>query len=45
MNDAAVKDNGSGPNGTLVKVENLKKFFPIRRGIFSRVAGTIGIES
>ena len=28
-------------NDVLLKVENLKKYFPIRRGVFSRVAGHV----
>ena len=28
-------------NGELLRVENLKKFFPIRKGIFSRVVGHV----
>ncbi len=28
-------------NDVLLKVENLKKYFPIRRGVFSRVAGNV----
>ncbi len=35
MNNAPLK------NDILLKVENLKKFFPIRRGIFSRVAAQV----
>ena len=28
-------------NGSLVQVEHLRKFFPIRRGVFSRVVGYV----
>jgi len=28
-------------NGTLVRVEHLRKFFPIRRGVFSRIVGYV----
>ena len=28
-------------NGTLLRVEHLRKFFPIRRGVFSRVVGHV----
>ncbi len=31
----------SGPNGTLLSVRNLRKEFPIKKGVFSRQVGAV----
>ncbi|HET6462254.1 MAG TPA: peptide ABC transporter ATP-binding protein, partial [Candidatus Krumholzibacteria bacterium] len=31
----------SGENGALLRVENLSKYYPIRRGVLSRVVGHV----
>ena len=32
---------GPGPNGALLEVSDLRKYFPVRRGFFSRVVGQV----
>ena len=39
--DVRSGQGGVNGNGELLRVEHLKKFFPIRRGVFSRVVGWV----
>ena len=42
MNGAAARQNGAAPsNGALLEVRRLKKYFPVKRGLFSRVTGHV----
>jgi oligopeptide transport system ATP-binding protein len=40
-NGGSLRDNGTNEKEILVKVENLKKYFPIKRGIMRRTVGFV----
>src|SRR5204862_4719867 len=41
MSPPAASPNGAGTSPPLLEVDGLKKYFPIQRGLFSRVSGHV----